>query len=145
MDRSKLNEPDQVPCSGPLDEAKLPDEIIFKAGTIELTSNSWRSTKNRRMTMQADGNFVVYNYDSGKEKESERIGAALRASGTSGDNYRLTFQSDGNLVVYDIRDNAKWSTGTHGNEGSRLVLQKDGNLVIYAADGRALWATGTNE
>lgn len=59
--------------------------------------------------------------------------------------FMLMFQLDGNLVLYKgtflSRENAIWSSNTHGNPNTYMVMQSDGNLVIYNnADGRAIWS-----
>ncbi|MGC0311785.1 hypothetical protein [Kitasatospora acidiphila] len=108
-------------------------------------------------TMQADGNFVIYDTNH----------KALWSTGTyfhAGAHFSL--MEDRNLVVYDTHNKAIWQSGsnlkktpldlggqvvTQLNSGatlygtkSRLVMQADGNLVIYSqATGRVLWHSMT--
>lgn len=87
-----------------------------------------------RLTMQADGNLVLY--------ERSR---ALWSSNTAGRGAYAAMQADGNLVVYNWSHQAVWSSGTYGNPGAYLMLQDDRNLVIYTPNGRALWASNTRD
>lgn len=120
-----------------------------------------------RLTMQADGNLVLYS----------KTNTVLWASNTDGNpGARLTMQADGNLVMYradgSVLNTGAFPSGTSvplssGNyyinrylfrnyvmhqdqqlfnpdRSRRLVLQRDGNLVLYDRNNRALWATGTN-
>lgn len=84
-----------------------------------------------RLSMQADGNFVVYG-PSG----------ALWATGTKGANNYAIMQSDGNLVVYASSNAPLWNSGTWDQPGTSLVLQDDGNAVLYRS-GKAVWDTDT--
>src|SRR5262249_53562293 len=86
-----------------------------------------------RLTMQYDGNFVLY-----------QGGSALWATGTWGSTgYTAIQQNDGNLVVYDVNQHALWAAGTWNHAGARLAMQNDANAVVYDTSGRALWASGT--
>ena len=125
-------------CSGTaVDNA--PESRIFKAGEFELSTGSFYVTKNRKFSMQEDGNFVVYEYDPEKNEE----GRPKSATGTNGLNYRIIFQRDGNLVIYDLRDRAVWASNTSGLNNATLHLQSDGNLVIYRDNNTAAYATGS--
>jgi predicted phosphodiesterase len=63
---------------------------------------------------------------------------------SSSGRYRLHLQSDGNLVLRDQSDGqARWSSGTNGQDATRLVLQGDSNLVLYTAAGAPVWASKT--
>ena len=85
-----------------------------------------------RLTMQTDGNLVLYN----------GAGTALWDSHT--DHHPGAYaamQGDGNLVVYSA-GKALWSSATNGHPGAYLKMQGDGNLVIYLGS-KALWETTT--
>jgi uncharacterized protein YkwD len=86
------------------------------------------------LTMQADGNLVLY-----------RNRAAAWNSHTAGTaaGGRLVAQTDGNLVLYRTNGTAAWNSRTFG-QGPRelLAVQSDGNVVLYNA-GKARWCTGT--
>jgi len=85
------------------------------------------------LTMQSDGNLVLYLKGLG----------ALWSTHTSGtDAYTANMQGDGNLVIYGKTSNALWASHTGGHHGAVLDLQGDGNLVIYER-GKSLWSTQT--
>jgi hypothetical protein len=85
-----------------------------------------------RLTMQADGNLVLYDRSS-----------PLWASDTVGRRGYAVMQSDGNFVMYDWNGQPLWSTNTHGNPHAYLAMQRDGNAVVYHEPGRPVWATDT--
>jgi len=88
---------------------------------------------NNVLTLQADGNLVLY-----------RSGVAVWSSGTAGrPAVYAEMQVDGNLVVYSDYT-ATWSSSTVGNINATLKMQADGNLVIYSSSGSALWSTSTD-
>ena len=83
------------------------------------------------LTLQSDGNLVLYNYVAGK---------ALWASRTNGKPaHSVVMQGDGNLVLYNTSGKAIWSSATRDRNGPRLSMQGDGNLVLYNAADRPLW------
>jgi hypothetical protein len=64
--------------------------------------------------MQADGNFVVYN---------KQTGILEWATGTSAyPGSYFKFQSDGNLLVYDSANAFKWLSGTPSTSVSTLQM-----------------------
>ncbi len=82
-----------------------------------------------RLTMQTDGNLVVYDAN----------GRAQWASGTYLPNSYLRVQPDGNVVVYDSEDNFPQWTAAVNSPGAQLAMQNDGNLVLYSSAQVALW------
>ncbi|MCX4405979.1 MULTISPECIES: hypothetical protein [unclassified Streptomyces] len=92
---------------------------------------SWH-TNRITLTMQKDGNFVIY--------DKHRHG--LWSTRTNGVGYRAIMQADGNFVIYDRSSRGIWSTGTAGHDGAFLSLQNDGNVTVRYR-GRTLWASGT--
>jgi len=102
---------------------------------------------NARLSMQNDGNLVIYDKRNNAAKWSTRT-AGSRAT-------QMLWQPDGNLVVYTAGyASAPWSSRTNGkcasNEAPLLGLQSDSNFVVYCgivSGGsvyvRALWASGT--
>ncbi len=87
-----------------------------------------------RLTMQKDGNLVIYRPD----------GRSLWASNTAktGRANYLALQDDGNLVLYTRDRMPLRATGPVGQGSRDLNMQDDGNLVLYASGGRAIWASG---
>ena len=105
------------------------------AGT-QLKGGSWLASSNGhyRLTMQGDGNVVLYGE-----------GRPLWASDTAGHpGAFLAMQGDGNLVVYE-GNRPIWTSGTDrgGNAPYYLNLQDNGNATIYSPARRPLWATNT--
>ena len=81
------------------------------------------------LTMQADGNLVLYASD-------RRILFATYTAGNP-DAY-LQFQTDGDLILW-TGTRRLWATNTIGGPQSVLILQEDGNLVLYAPGHQASW------
>ncbi|PBC71061.1 VCBS repeat protein [Streptomyces sp. TLI_235] len=103
------------------------------SGTTISSGQSLTSASNR-LTMQADGNLVVYS----------KANKALWASNTGGTpGATAIMQTDGNLVVRRPDGSTAWQSGTSGNSNGYAVLQDRGNLVLYNVKGQSLWATGT--
>jgi len=86
--------------------------------------------------MQADGNFVVTEKESGRTLWSTNT--ADKGSGP----YRLAMQKDTNLVLFDSQNEIVWKSRTNGRgkEPSRLVLKDDGDLIIYDTNDRIVWS-----
>ncbi|MFD4502695.1 protein kinase [Streptomyces sp. NPDC058457] len=96
-----------------------------------MPGESWQ-TNRTTMTMQTDGNLVIYDEDHHRRW----------SSGTSGTGYRAIMQADGNLVVYDKDTWGVWSSVTSGHDGACLYLGTDGDVsVVY--QGTTLWSAGT--
>jgi len=93
-----------------------------------LTSNNGAY----KVTLQDDGNFVLYSGDQ-----------AIWSTETNGQSVvRAEVQEDGNFVLYTA-EKPVWHSDTKGAKDVRLVLQDDRNLVLYGFDGPA-WSSGTN-
>ena len=91
-----------------------------------------------RVTMQTDGNLVVYCTWPRR---------AVWASGTFGNmrNVRrgATFQKDGNLVIYSGIGGVLWAANVHNRRGQKMIMQNDANLVMYNNDGNPIWESRT--
>jgi len=86
---------------------------------------------NVNLTMQGDGNLVVYGPPG-----------PLWSSNTANTSCdHAAMQGDGNFVVY-AGSSPCWSSNTAGYAGAYLVVQEDGNVVVYLGS-TALWSTGT--
>ena len=103
-------------------------------GQTLQSDNQWFT-----LTMQSDGNVVLYNTQS----------KPLWQTNTAGINPReFIMQTDGNLVLYDTSGQPHWESNTQGNPGAFLNVQDDGNLVVYRAGStsqtanNALWDAG---
>jgi len=103
-----------------------PGEYIFAGYSLQTPECYYR------VTLQTDGNLVIY----------DPYGRAMWASGTNGSGAAYaTMQTDGNFVLYRWDGSAVWATGTNGWGGSQLKMQSDGNLVVYWGSW-AIWASG---
>ncbi|MFI9720411.1 hypothetical protein ACIHFE_12235 [Streptomyces sp. NPDC052396] len=106
-------------------------DIVLPGGS-ELDRGNSMYANNSTLTMQNDGNLVLYC----------RSNPVWMASNSWPNGNRAVMQGDGNFVVYDGGGSALWSSGTSGHPGAYLQVQGDGNLVIYQA-GQAIWSTNT--
>ncbi len=114
-----------------------------------------------RLTMQDDGNLVLYAIDDMKlpadivhvfdytpdvmklyAKPIWSTGTHLAKDGKGRGSY-CSMDEDGNLVVYDQAGRACFETHTGGHPGSYLRLQTDGNLVVYSRELKPTWASNT--
>ena len=93
------------------------------------------------LTMQSDGNVVLYNTQSKPLWATHTGPGQFTPSG-------LIMQTDGNLVLYDTSGQPHWESNTSGNPGAFLNVQDDGNLVVYREGSttqtanNALWDAG---
>lgn len=114
-------------------------KLLRKGTTITRGNSVWSNDQRYELSMQEDGNLVLY-------KKANGVVKALWATNTDGKAVKyFIFQRDGNMVLYDFANKPVWASGTNNKGASYLLLQNDGNLVIYQADGHAIWATGTFE
>jgi hypothetical protein len=101
-------------------------------------------------TMQADGNFVVYDI-SGKDKKvmweaktNEQRHNGLFGGHTTPAADRMAIQSDGNLAAHSPGQ-TQWTSNTANtsvNRSFKLAMQDDGNLVVKDSQGGAnLWSS----
>ncbi|KAB2591852.1 mannose-binding protein [Streptomyces arboris] len=126
--------PKPKPKASPKPKPKAAPQPNWGTQTVSATSSigvgqSW-ATNRIRMTMQPDGNLVVYN------EQNKPIWAAM----TFGENHRAIFQPDGNLVIHNGDDRAIWASKTHDFGGAQLVLRPDAKVVIVH-NGKVVWST----
>lgn len=111
----------------------------YLGGGDELSPGQHMDSDNGkyRLSMQVDGNLVIYKLSSGK---------ACWSSGTQGNpGAWLAMQPDGNFVIYKGGGGpALFNTGTNGNWSSVAIMQGDGNLTIYSDGNNVLWASNTS-
>ncbi|MFF7632296.1 hypothetical protein ACFZB9_03980 [Kitasatospora sp. NPDC008050] len=116
------------PALGPAGQLITPGTTLHAGDAV--------TSAGAKLTMQADGNLVLYSTATGK---------ALWSTVTWGHpGAYAAMQPDGNLVVYDVNNQALWSSGTNGHATTRLIVQDDRNLVLYDRFGAPIWATGTS-
>jgi hypothetical protein len=105
------------------------------SGESLATRRSLYSSNGRyELTMQPDGNLVLYRRGVGPIWQSETHGHP---------DARAAMETGGDLVVYDSANRALWRSQTSGNAGASLHVQDDGNAVIYSVSSRPLWSTGS--
>ena len=112
-----------------------------------------------RLTMQADGNLVLYAIDDRKlpadilhvfdytpdvmklyAKPIWSTGTHVPKEGKGRGSY-CEMRRDGNFLVCDGQGKPCFETGTGLNPESFLRLQTDGNLVVYTPNLKALWTS----
>jgi hypothetical protein len=130
--------------------------VLTKNGTITWSTGTANGDTQCRLTMQTDGNLILYS----------STGITLWASNTSAfSGASLTLQqTDGNLAITrSVTSYMLWSTNTGyianrlykwqhltpndslytENHIYQLVMQGDCNLVVYQT-GTAIWSSGTS-
>jgi RHS repeat-associated protein len=108
------------------------NKILASGAT--LASGSSLTTNTVRLSMQGDGNLVLYSLKSGQ---------ALWSSATEGHpGATATMGTDGNLAVKSTTGTTLWSTGT-SSPGAHATLQDNANLVVYDTTGATLWYSHT--
>jgi hypothetical protein len=104
-------------------------------GTV-LTSGQTLQSQRAKLTMQADGNLVVYSTATGHPLWS------AQTNGHSG--ATATMQADGNLVIHDAGGTALWSTNSSNHPGARAVLLDTADLAVVDGSGNQLWHSGSD-
>ncbi|MFI9810558.1 beta-propeller fold lactonase family protein [Saccharothrix variisporea] len=106
-----------------------PDRVV--AGETLAAGQSKTSPDGRyRLTMQTDGNLVLYNASGEAQWHTHTDGSGAT---------RAVLQYDGNFVVYGNGFDAKWHTNTWRTPADRFVVQNDSNLVLYGPEGFPHW------
>jgi hypothetical protein len=109
------------------------DESMLTQDYYLFTGQNLASGCKYRLTMQTDGNLVLYDWSN----------RAIWSASTTGRGAYAVMQNDGNFVIYDWSNRAVWDTRTRGALWAHLVLQGDRNLVVYDSDGVARWNSRT--
>ncbi|NEC22052.1 mannose-binding protein, partial [Streptomyces parvus] len=130
----RTSAPAEKPKASTKPKPKAAPKPDWGTQTVSATSSigvgqSW-ATNRIRMTMQQDGNLVVYN------ERNKPIWAAM----TFGENHRAIFQPDGNLVIHNGDDRPIWASKTHDFGGAQMVLRPDAKVVIVH-QGKVVWST----
>ncbi|MEU6851720.1 RHS repeat-associated core domain-containing protein [Actinacidiphila alni] len=120
--------------AGNTTEIKLATANKTLASGATLASGTSMVTNTIRLTMQTDGNLVMY---------ARRSGQALWSSNTAGHpGAVLTMGTDGNLTVHTTSGTTLWSTATT-DTGDHARLDDDGQLIVFNAAGTSVWKTPT--
>jgi pimeloyl-ACP methyl ester carboxylesterase len=124
---TQMGVPPRAAGGGPGTSSVLPGGGQLTPGQ-QITSPDGRY----RLTLQTDGNLVIYRND----------GVPVWWTGTIGISPSVArMQVDGNFVVYDTANQPRWHTYTYGNPGAYLSMQNNGAIVIYSATGARLWGS----
>jgi len=109
---------------------------LDSGATLGSGATLYSPSGNMALTMQTDGNLVLY--------APGHIAIWATSTANAGNGTILAEQSDGNLVVIAPGNRPVWASGTNGNRGAVLQVQDDGNMVQYASGHVAIWSTGTS-
>ena len=82
--------------------------------SLQQGESIWSTNEQYRLTMQDDGNLVLYD---GKNQPHWASNTWRHGEPP----YRTTMQDDGNLVLYDVRGTATWASNTWGKGPSRCA------------------------
>jgi RHS repeat-associated protein len=122
------------------DDAGNTTEIKQEPGTKTLASGATLKSGNSlisdgvRLSMQSDGNLVIYALKSGQALWSTQTSGHAGAVATMG--------TDGNLAVHEADGTVLWSKGA-SVAGSYAQLLDDGQLTVSGTDGTVLWTSNT--
>jgi len=90
-----------------------------------------------KLTVQADGNVVLADVNTGKQYWSTNTASKGVAP------FRLTAQDDGNLVLIDSKSSLLWSSGTTGVANAcapyQLKIRDVAKLTLVDCNGEPLW------
>jgi hypothetical protein len=136
---------DFVPRSAPLPN---PDPFKRAQGTLNVGDNLYSATRAFMLTMQSDGNLVLYALDDDMLSADITRGKytiALWSSRTNGrGGTHCDMQDDGNCVIKNSANQPLWSSGTLNHPGTFLRCQDDGNVVFYGPGGSVVSAINTD-
>lgn len=104
------------------------------ASGATLASGSSMVSDGVRLSMQADGDLVIYSLKSGQSLWSTNTGGHPGAVATMG--------TDGVLSVHTGDGTSLWSSDTSG-AGAYAQLLDDGQLTVSGTDGSLLWSSQT--
>jgi hypothetical protein len=136
---------DFVPRSAPLPD---PDPFKRARGTLKVGDNLFSATRAFMLTMQSDGNLVLYALDDDARAVDATRGkytVVLWSSGTKGlGGTHCDMQDDGNCVVKNSANEPLWCSGTQNHPGTFLRCQDDGNIVFYGPGGSVISTINTD-
>ena len=122
-----------------------PDPYHRAPGRLNINDALFSATRNFKLTLQADGNLVLYVIDDATlpvDITQGQYSHAVWSSGTEGlGAVRCVMDPDGDLILYKADNHAVWHTATYYHPGALLRCQDDGNLVILATNGSIIAAS----
>lgn len=106
---------------------------LASGGTLAAGQSLCSPNGRYKVTMQADGNFVLYDQQVTKGRKWQWATWTDAAK-------KVLVRGDCNLVVLGADDSVAWETAT-ADKGSNcaLEMQDDKNLVLYDAARKAVW------
>lgn len=107
------------------------------------------SSGNYYLTVQSDGNLILYSKNNNGEPDKSvwaacpSIGVGTVCTGINWGTapYRLTNQTDGNVVLYDSTGKAGWATNTMGLTNNSILFVTNTGIVQLTDrnTGQFLW------
>lgn len=132
---------DEIKCPSPKPEAQKTIWVFAKGSKFESGTSYF--TKKHELTMQPDGNLVVYKW-SGKNNNGNRDGAIWASNTSNNNSYAdLKFTQSGNLVMHNFFGEVVWQSNTAYTGGEYLVLKEDGELQIVNKSSDVIWSSKT--
>ncbi|MFJ9821034.1 hypothetical protein ACIRU3_38425 [Streptomyces sp. NPDC101151] len=114
---------------------RYPSQAIKPGTTLRA---GWETRASlTRLTMQSDGNLVMYRLRDNKALWSTRTYGHPGAY--------AVMQKDGNFVIYDAANRFLWNSNTADYPGAYALMQNDGEFVIYCATGGPDVGSGPEE
>ncbi len=128
-------DPEALKCTPP-DPANQPDSLTMPFMNLEAGRSVY--TKTHELTLQTDGNLVIYNWNGTRNNP-------IWSTGTNGmGNYgTVKIEDDGNLIVRDIFNNVKWASNTWNSGVTKARLNRDGELQLLSND-NVIWSSTGN-
>lgn len=108
----------------PIENVFAPGEGLYPGLIVRSPNRQWL------MTLQLDGNLVVYAADLRPQWQTS----------TSVRPRNAAMSVDGEFALYAHDGTKVWSTGTNA-PGARLILEDTGRLVVVAPDGSTVWTS----
>jgi hypothetical protein len=104
------------------------------SGNLGAGGNVSSPSGSYHLSMQGDGNLVLYDSNGTPHWASNTVGTGL------GIGQYANMQDDGNLVVYGA-NGALWASNSAGNGPSVLVVTDDGHIeVLRSSDGQVTFS-----
>ncbi|MFJ6518287.1 hypothetical protein ACIQJ4_08515 [Streptomyces filamentosus] len=135
--------PAQAYGIGPGDCSWNGGNTLWYNGGFWMNGNSCYLTSKTKLSMQRDGNLVLYCVDL--QGGIPVSGRPVWSTGTwNSGAIAAKFQDDGNFVLYSSDyATSVWASRTWGHANSHLAIQNDSNIVIYNFNGYPIWQSNT--
>jgi hypothetical protein len=99
-------------------------QALFPGEYIERHVSGGNTGGVVRLSMQTDGNLVLWEHDG--------AGSTLQVCWSRGGfaGYKAIYQQDGNFVLYPRNGGALWASNTVGTKGSTVDMNSKGQLWV---------------